>query len=76
MSPVNTRLARWLLLGCVGLVLSACAVYEPAPYAASAPAYYYPAPAYYYPAPGYVYGAPAVGVTVGGGWYRGGHGWR
>ncbi len=71
MKSVKTGIATIVLLASVGLALSGCVVYDPAPYPVAQPAYYYPAPAY-----GYGYGyAPSVGVTLGG-WGHGGRGWR
>jgi polyferredoxin len=74
MRGVTFRGKAILLSFGIALGLSACAVYEPAPYYYSAP------PAYgYYPPSGYAYyGAPvyAAPVVVRGGWWGGGHHWR
>ncbi|PKU25042.1 hypothetical protein [Telmatospirillum siberiense] len=79
MRVVSAQIKTILLLCCVAFGLSACAVYEPAPYYYSTPAYgyygpgYTYSPGYYYP--GYVY---SPSVVIGGGWWHGGggHHWR
>lgn len=73
MRVVGIRIKTILALAGMAFGLSACAVYEPAPYYYSTPAYGYYAPGYYYP--GYVY-APSVVVGGGGWWHGGGHHWR
>lgn len=74
MRVVGVRIKTILLLCGIAFGLSACAVYQPAPY------YYYPATGYGYYAPGYSYYpgytySPPV-VVEGGWWHGGGHHWR
>lgn len=77
MYAVTTRIKAILLLCGIAFGLSACVVYDPAPYYASPGYSYYPPAGYgYYGAPAYGYYAPSV--VIGGGEWRGGggHHWR